>query len=220
MEINRACHRVLAVLAAVIFLLGMSLLPRSDLLAGDGSDDTVAMLSKELRLSDDQTRKLGPAFQKFGDTVDKLKDDQEKEDADPKELIQGVKKAEEELNGELKQIFTPDQFSQFNALKEKAIRSAFNDLADIQLMDLQPKVGFSDDQLEQLVPILGGALYQVVTIAWDNAGKHLRIGQKIKLAGDLKHIQKESGDGVSKVLTPDQLQTWDKMKEREKKDKK
>ena len=119
----------------------------------------------------------------------------------------------------MQEIFTPDQYKQFEAMKEKAIKGTFNDLAEIQLMDLQPKVGFSDDQLSQLVPIMGGGLYQVVTIAWENAGKHLRIGQKIKLAKKLKHIQKESRDAVSKVLTPEQLQTWDKIKEETKKDK-
>jgi len=216
MKRDKAQHGVLAVLTVVIFLLGMPFLPGSDLIADDDSDDTLAMLSKELKLSDEQTSKLGPAIQKFADTVDGLKADQEKEDAEPNELIQGVKKAEEELNGELKEIFTPDQFTQFNAMKEKAIKGMFNDLAEIQLIDLQPKVGFSDDQLTQLVPILGDGLYQVVTIAWENAGKHLRIGQKIKLAKKLKHIQKESRDAVSKVLTPEQLQTWDKMKEQAK----
>ena len=209
----------LVFLLAALLLTGISFSAGTVSAADEDSGDMLAMLSKELKLSDEQTKKLGPAIQKFVNTIDQLKADQEKEDAEPDALVKGAKTAQEELDKELQEIFTPDQFKQFNAMKEKALKGMFNDLAEIQLMDLQPKVGFSDDQLTQLVPILGGGLYQVVTIAWEHAGKHMRMGQKIKLAKKLKHIQKESRDAVSKVLTPEQLQTWDKIKEQAKKNK-
>ena len=90
----------------------------------------------------------------------------------------------------------------------------FNSLADIQLMDLQPKIGFSDAQLKQLVPVMGDALFQVITLAWEHAGKRLRLGQKIRLVEKLKHIQKNSRDSVAKILTPEQLKTWDNIKEK------
>jgi len=206
----------LVFLIATLFLVGILFSASTARADDEDSGDILATLSKELKLSEEQIKKLGPAIQKFVNTVDGLKTEQEKEDAEPDALVKGVKNAQEEFNGQLKEIFTSEQFKQYEAMKEKAIKGMFNDLAEIQIMDLQPKVGFNDEQLTQLAPILGGSLYQMVTIAWDHAGKRMRPAQKIKLAKNLKHIQKESRDSISKILTPEQLQTWDKLKEQAK----
>lgn len=207
-------------LKIITFILFFSLLMAGPLLAvasespgENDSDDIMAMLTEELKLTPDQTKKLKPEIDKFVNTIDQLKADQEKEDADPDALVKGAKKAQDEYLKAVKEILSPEQFDQYNTIKEKAIRSMFNDLAEIQLMDLQPKIGFSDEQLTQLVPILGDAMVQVIAIAWEHAGKRLRIGQKIRIAKQLKHIQKDSRNAVSKVLTPEQLEAWDKFKE-------
>ena len=204
----------------VVFALFVSLLLAGPLMAvasessaENGSDDIMAMLTKELKLTPDQTKQLGPQIEKFVNTIDQLKADQEKEGADPDALVKGAQKAQDEYLKAVKKILSPEQFDQYNAIKEKAVRGMFNDLAEIQLMDLQPKIGFNDEQLTQLVPILGDALFQVIAIAWEHAGKRLRIGQKIRIAKKLKHIQKDSRKAVSKVLTPEQLEAWDKLKE-------
>lgn len=210
---NFAVIRLLAVsIITLCFLLtGTSLAEASD--QGNSSGDVMAMLSEELKLNEEQIKKLGPEIEKFVTTLDRLKADQEKEGAEPDDLIHGAKAAQDEYLKSVKSILTPEQFNRYNALKEKAIKQMFADLAEIQLMELQPKVGFSDKQLTQLVPILGDALFQIISIAWQHAGQRLRLGQKIKIAKELKHIQKDSRNAVSKVLTPEQLQTWDKLKE-------
>jgi Spy/CpxP family protein refolding chaperone len=180
--------------------------------ANDDAGDVMAMLTEELKLSPEQAKQLDPEIEKFVTTLDKLKADQEKEGADPNALIHGAKKAQDDYLHAVKKILTPEQFQKYNALKEKAIKSMFRDLAEIQLIDLQPMVGFSDEQLEKLVPIMGDSLYQVISIAWENAGKRLRMGQKIRLAKKLKHIQKNARASVSKVLTPEQQKKWDDIK--------
>jgi Spy/CpxP family protein refolding chaperone len=210
---QKECKRIIA---TMLFCLLMSVsLPAAALDSQTDADsgDIVDMLAEELKLTQDQTDKLKPEIDTFVTTIDRLKADQEKEDADPEALVKGAKKAQEEYLRALKKILTPQQYDQYNAIKEKAVRGMFNDLAEIQLMDLQPKVGFNDDQLAQLVPILGDALFEVVKIAWEHAGKQLRIGQKIRIAKHLKHIQKDSREAVSKVLTPEQLEAWGKIKE-------
>ena len=211
--------RKMTIFALVFSLLlaGPFLAVASEAPASNDSDDILTMLAEELKLTPDQTKRLGPEIETFVTTLDRLKADQEKEGADPDALVQGAKKAQDEYLKAVKNILTPEQFDQYNAIKEKAIRGMFNDLAEIQLMDLQPKIGFNDEQLIQLVPILGDAMFQIITIAWEHAGKRLRIGQKIKIAKQLKHIQKDSRNAVSKVLTPEQLEAWDKLKEQAKK---
>jgi len=189
-----------------------------NLMAADAdTDDIMAMLTKELKLSDDQSKKLDTEIQKFAKTVDQLKADQEKEGAEPEDLVKGAKKAQEEYIDQVKKILTPDQYKQYEAIKEKALKGMFEDLAAIKLMDIQSKIDISDDQLDKLAPIMGDSLYQVVTLAWEHAGHRLRVGQKIRLARELKHIQKQARDDSSKILSKEQMAAWDKLKEEQQK---
>jgi hypothetical protein len=184
-------------------------------MGSEDSSDTMAMLSKELKLSPEQTKQMGAEIEKFSTTVDQLKTDQEKEGAEPDALVKGAKKAQEEYVKAIKKILSQEQYNQYNTLKEKTLKGMFRDLAEIQLMDIQPKIGITDDQVTKMVPIMGDSLYEVVTLAWEHAGKRLRLPQKVRLAKKLKHIQKDARDATSKVLTPGQLQAWDKYKEQQ-----
>jgi len=201
----------------IIFLF-ISMALSVNLMAADAdTDDIMAMLTKELKLSDDQSKKLDTEIQKFAKTVDQLKADQEKEGAEPEDLVKGAKKAQEEYIDQVKKILTPDQYKQYEAIKEKALKGMFEDLAAIKLMDIQSKIDISDDQLDKLAPIMGDSLYQVVTLAWEHAGHRLRVGQKIRLARELKHIQKQARDDSSKILSKEQMAAWDKLKEEQQK---
>lgn len=219
--INRKIKLVATcVLIAIMAFAGTFGVAVSSSAAEEDVADVMEMLNQELKLNPEQSKQLSAKIQQFVDTLDRLKTDQEKEDADPDALIKGAKKAQEEYLTSVKKILTTEQFNQYTALKEKTVKGMFRDLAEIQLMDLQPKVGFSDEQLTQLVPVLGDTLFQVITLAWEHAGKRLRIGQKIRLAKQLKKIQKDSHTAVSKVLTPEQLKTWDQIKAQAKQQKK
>ena len=200
-----------------ILMVGMLVVTTTDSMASTDSEDIVEFLAQELKLDDQQKQNLGVEMDKYANQLNQLVEDQEAEDADPDALIKGVKKAQDGHNKELEKIFTPEQFKQYNALKEKIIKGMFNDLAEIKLMDIQPKTSISDEQVSQLVPILGNSMYNIVKIAWENAGKKLRAPQKIKLAKKMKGIQADTRAGIEKVLTPEQLKAWDKYKEEQKK---
>ena len=200
-----------------ILMVGMLVVTTTDSMASTDSEDIVEFLAQELKLDDQQKQNLGAEMDKYANQLNQLVEDQEAEDADPDALIKGVKKAQDGHNKELEKIFTPEQFKQYNALKEKIIKGMFNDLAEIKLMDIQPKTSISDEQVSQLVPILGNSMYNIVKIAWENAGKKLRAPQKIKLAKKMKGIQADTRAGIEKVLTPEQLKAWDKYKEEQKK---
>ena len=200
-----------------ILMFGMLVVTTTDSMASTDSEDIVEFLAQELKLDDQQKQNLGAEMDKYANQLNQLVEDQEAEDADPDALIKGVKKAQDGHNKELEKIFTPEQFKQYNALKEKIIKGMFNDLAEIKLIDIQPKTSISDEQVSQLVPILGNSMYNIVKIAWENAGKRLRAPQKIKLAKKMKGIQADTRAGIEKVLTPEQLKAWDKYKEEQKK---
>ena len=176
-------------------------------------DDLMAMLTKELGLSPDQSKQLKAEIDKFAKTLDGLKAAQEKEGADPTDLVHGAKKAQEEYLKAVKKILSPEQFNQYEALKEKTLKGMFRDLAEIRLMDVQTKIGLSDDQVTKMVPIIGDSLYEVITLAWKHAGERMGPVRKVRLVRDLKRIQKKTRDAASKILTPEQLQAWEKYRQ-------
>jgi hypothetical protein len=200
-----------------ILMIGALLAFTTNSMASTDFEDIVEFLAKELKLDDQQKQNLNTEMERYANQLNKLIEDQESEDADPDALIKGVKQAQDGHNKELEKIFSPEQFQQYNALKEKVIKGMFSDLAEIKLMDIQPKTSISDEQVTELVPILGNTMYSIIKIAWENAGKKLRAPQKIKLAKEMKRIQADARAGIEKVLTPEQLKAWDKYKEEQKK---
>jgi hypothetical protein len=217
MKINSIGRFSLIFLLVHIVLIGALLTTTSAAVGNKEFDEVIKFLAQELKLNDDQKQKLGAAFEKFANKLDQLMEAQEAEDADPDALIKGVKQAQDEHNKELQKILSADQFKQYNALKEKAIKGMFSDLAEIKLMDLQSQTTISNEQVTQLAPIMGDSMYRIIKIAWENYGKRLRPPQKIRLARQLKTIQRDTRASIEKILTPEQLQAWDKYKEEQKK---
>ena len=185
----------------------------ADKKASNGNEDIAAVLAQELKLDEQQTQKVRTEMNRFGAQLEKLFEEQEAEDADPEKLIGGVKQAQDTHNKELQKILSKDQFIAYEALKEKAIKGIFTDLVAIQLMDIQPKTSISNEQIDKLAPVLADTKYKIIKIVWENAGKKLRPRQKISLGRQLKSIQGETRAAVEKILTPEQLEAWDKYKE-------
>ncbi len=184
------------------------------------SDNITEILAQELKLDDQQTQQMRAAMEKFGAQLEKLLEEQEGEDADPEKLIQGVKQTQDAHNKELQNILSKDQFKAYEELKEKTIKGVFADLVEIQLMDIQPKTSLTNEQVSQLAPVLADSKYKIIKIAWENAGKRLRVTQKIGIAKKLKGIQRDARAEIEKILTPEQLQAWDKYKEEQQQKKK
>ncbi|MFA9421706.1 MAG: hypothetical protein ACERLB_16295, partial [Gammaproteobacteria bacterium] len=127
----------------------------------------------------------------------------------PSLLIDGVKDAQASFESSLASFMSKDQFNKYQELKEQAIKTMLGDLAAIQLMDAQSKTTITDDQIIALAPVLGDTFYGIMQIAWENAGKNLRPGQKIGVARKLKSIQGDLQKRLEQVLTPEQQQAWE-----------
>ena len=196
---------------SVLFLM-VAMVVSHNLIAAE-EDDIAVVIAQELQLDQAQTDQLSAAMDKFGAQLETLMAEQEKEDADPEKMINGIKQAQDEHNKEVEKILGKDKFKQYEAMKEKAIKGIFADLIEIQLMDVQPKTSLSNDQVTKLAEVLGDSKYQLVKVAWENAGKSLRPRQKIQLANKLKGIQRDTRAGVETILTPEQLAAWDKHME-------
>ncbi len=174
--------------------------------------EAVGELSAKLELDEGQSQKLAKSIEAYMTKLDALFAEQEGEDADPAKLIEGVKDAQAGYEKELASFMSKEQFENYLKLKEQAIKGMLSDLAEIQLLDAQSKTSITDEQIVELAPVMGNAFYGILNIAFDNAGKKLRPGQKIGVAKKLKSIQSKTQQELQRVLTPEQLQAWEAHK--------
>lgn len=202
----------------VLFILMLST-GFASLAADDGPsitpDEVVTELKTKLSLSDQQASELKTALTDLSKQLQALiaKRESAADDEPPDEFINGVKKAQADYQAKLKTILSSSQLQSYNELREKVIMEAMTYIAQIRLYDIQPKVHFSDDQLQKLTPVLAESMRGFIKIAWQYAGKRLRLMQKLRVARDLKEIQSKAEQQVQKILTPDQYKTWQQVKE-------
>ena len=214
----------LTLIGVVLFLLALL---SSPLLFAEGAmddfspDEIVAELKPRLDLNDQQVKDLTAALGEMGKTLHALieKEEASKEE-DPNEFIKGVKQAQADYQAKLKGILNDKQLQTYNELREEAIMDMMKDLAEIKLLDIQPHVGFSDEQLQKLVPVMATSMRGFMKVAWEHAGKHLRLRQKIKVAKQLKHIQSDSQKQVQQILTGEQYSKWEAFKKQQQEEQK
>ena len=179
-------------------------------------DEIVAELKPELDLNDQQVKDMTAALGELGKTLHALTETEEaNKEEDSSEFIKGVKQAQDDYQVKLKGILTDKQLEDYNALKEAAIMDMMKDLAEIKLIDIQPHVGFSDEQLEKLVPVMAENMRGLIKVAWENAGKRLHLRQKIKIAKKLKHMQSDAQKQVQQILTGEQYTKWEEFKKQQ-----
>ena len=208
----------------VLFMLMILSSPVSiaaDAMADFSPDEIVAELETKLDLNDQQAKDLTAALGELGKTLHALIEREEaNKEENPNEFIKGVKQAQADYQKKLKGILTDKQLEDYNALREAAIMDMMKDLAEIKLLDIQLKIGFSDEQLEKLVPVMATSMRGFMKVAWEHAGKHLRLRQKIKVAKQVKHIQGDAQKQVQQILTGEQYQKWEELKKQAQQQKK
>ena len=180
--------------------------------------DVVTALKTKLNLNDQQVKEVTAALTDLSNRLNTLVNNQEgaEEDNDPHEFINGVKEAQSDYQKKLKAILTDSQMQSYAALKEQVIMDALDNLAAIKLMDIQDQIGFSDEQLKKLTPVLGESMRGLIKIAWKYAGeRRIRLGEKIRIARELKEIQHKSEREVKQILTSDQYEKWETYKKQQ-----
>jgi Spy/CpxP family protein refolding chaperone len=196
-------------LAVVLTLLvALSAVPASgrEQMMGDPAD-IAAEMQAELGLSDEQTAQTKAALERFAASIEAAHSAQEDaEEPDGQAMAVAIKSAKSEFREELKGILSPEQFQQFEVMVDEIMDEIFNTVAEIKLLDMQQPLQLSDDQMAQLVPIVGGSIRSVISLVMDAAGKRMGIRQKLQLARSMKKIKVDTDAKMSAVLTPQQQQ--------------
>ena len=210
------------IVISLVLLLVFSLSDSVSFAAKKGADisvgDVVTKLKTKLNLNDQQVKEVTTALTDLSNRLNTLVNNQEgaEEDNDPHEFINGVKEAQADYQKKLKTILTDSQMQSYDALREQVIMEALDNLAAIKLMDIQDQIGFSDEQLNKLTPVLGEDMRGFIKIAWKYAGEsRIRVLEKIKIARELKEIQHKSERKVKQILTPDQYKKWETYKKQQ-----
>ena len=109
-----------------------------------------------------------------------------------------------------------EQYEGYLAIVEAVLLEMMSDVAEIRLMDIQPKCSLSDEQVEQLAPIMGAGMLSIVRLIFENADQRLGAPKKVKLAKKLKSIQSDMDKQINAVLTEEQQKNYAAYKEEQK----
>ena len=181
------------------------------------SDEIVAELKAPLGLSDEQAQQMSALMTKYKDQMDKtLAKHEDAEEPDVEAMIADVRGVRDGYRKELSKILSKEQNQAYLSKVDEIIVEMFSDIAEIRLIDMQPKLTLSDEQVEKLAPVLGKSMREIVRIAFENAGTRLGIRKKIKIGKTLKKLQRDTRTAVEGILTPEQLKAFDAYREEQK----
>ena len=142
------------------------------------------------------------------------------EEPDVAAMIGEIRDLRDNYRKDLKEILNETQYDTYLASIDAILADMFNDLAEIRLLDIQKEVNLTDDQLINLIPIVGKGLKSTVQLLFENAGDRLSLPKKVKIKNSLKKIEKERRAGMETILSPDQMKIYDAYKEDQKENRK
>ncbi len=134
----------------IYFILLLFIVPINSSYSQD-LEDIVSELQEELQLNDDQAEQLSAALVNYSQEMNtELAKHEDAAEPDTKAMISGIKKAQDNYRNELSNILTDEQYDAYLIYVDKVMTEMFGDIAEIKLMDLQPVLDLSDEQITQL----------------------------------------------------------------------
>jgi hypothetical protein len=183
----------------------------------DDPSEIIAELQVKLELSDEQAQQMGAAMGKYAKELDAaLAKHENAEEPDGAAMIGDVKKVRDEYRKELQKFLSKEQYEGYLALVEAVLLEMMTDVAEIRLMDIQPKCTLTDEQVVQLAPIMGKGMLDIVRLLFENADTRLTAPKKVKLAKAVKSIQSDMDKQINAVLTEEQQKAYAAYKEAQK----
>jgi len=180
-------------------------------------EDIVSELQEELQLNDDQAEQLSTALVKYSKEMNtELAKYEDADEPDPQAMIGDIKMVRDNYRDELSNILTDEQYDSYFDYVDQVMTEMFGDIAEIKLMDLQPVLDLSDEQISQLNPVLGEGLLGLVKTVFEYGDKKMNKRTKIKMGKKLKKIQSKTDSGVKEILTPEQYEKYQEYKEEKK----
>ena len=180
---------------------------------GEEPPEALMMAQEELKLSEEQTEQVGAAMGKFAGELEKtLAKHEAAEEPDGAAMIGDIKGVRDAYREELKKILSKEQYEGYLAMVDAVMTEMMTDVAWIRLTDIQPQCTLSDEQVEELAPIMGTGMLKMVRLIFENADKRMSMPKKVKLGREVKSIQSDMDKQINAVLTEEQQKKYAEYK--------
>jgi hypothetical protein len=182
------------------------------------AEDIIAELQEELELTDEQAQEVGQLMGKYKLQLDAAmaKDEDSEEDADPQAMISGMKQVRDAYRADLAKVLTKEQMEQYLALIDSIMREMTSDIAEIRLLDMRVEMDLTDEQIEELAPMIGDNLLGIIQTVIKYGDQKMNMRTKIKVGKALKGYQSDMEKGINAALTPEQQEKYAAYKEAKK----
>lgn len=185
---------------------------------GDGMDveGIVEELTAELELSDEQAGQVTEALQGLGMAITEATATAEDEEPDTQAMMGAVKAARADFRQQMEGILSEEQYAAYEALVDEVFQEIFESIAELKITDLRAPLELSDEQADALKPVMGTAMRGLVAVIVDYSDKRMGVRNKLAMANKLKKIQADMNAGMGEILTPEQIEKYNAMKEAQK----
>jgi len=161
-----------------------------------------------LNLTEDQKMKVGELLRAQGE---KLKELRTNTSLTPEQRMQQFKAIQDAIEPKLKEILSPDQFAQWQQLREKA-RAAFagavGERMRNRMQEIFKELNLTEDQKSKLRELFAAQGEKIKEI---RANTSLTPEQRMQ---QFRALQEQLEPELKKILTPDQFAKWQQQREK------
>ncbi len=201
---------------AIFVLVALSLMYHTNILAQD-LGDILEELKEPLELTEEQEPQVAELLGKYAkDLNEMMAKNEELEEPDPQTLIGNFKSVQDSYQTGLKKVLSKDQYKKYEELVNEIMHEMFTDIAEIRIIDLKEPLELTEEQITKLAPVMGESLLGIVKVVIKYRDKKINKRTKIKIGNSLKKIKSKTNMEIAKILSPKQIETWNKIKEENK----
>jgi len=216
MQLAEKWARVLIVIAVMAAILAVPALADEEE-AGPDLDDVMEELQEALELSEEQAPQVEKAMLAYMASINETQAKyEEMEEPDPQKMLGEFKKIRDDYYKNLQKILSKEQWEKYEALREEILHEIFSEIAALRIIDLKEPLSLTDEQAEQMKPVMGKSLRDFVGTLFKYGDKRMTIRTKLKIANALKATKAEMDSEMKKILSEEQLAAWEAMKEEQK----
>ena len=180
-------------------------------------EDIIEEISGPLELTEEQETQVGELLGKYAVQLNEsMAKHEDAEEPNPQAMIGDFKKVRDAYRDDLQKVLSKDQYKKYQDLVNGILHEMFTDIAEIRLIDLKKPLSMTDEQIEQLAPVMGTSLMEIMKTVIKYGDKKMNKRTQIKIGKSLKKIQSAAKSETEKILTPEQIAAWEKMKEESK----
>jgi hypothetical protein len=169
-------------------------------------------MTELLELTDEQVPQVEGALHKFAVDMEAAAALAEVEEPDNQAILGAVKKARSDFKTGMKGILDKEQWETLETTLDAVFQEMFEDIAEIRLIDLEPVLDLTPEQVEALKPVMGTGMRQIIAVIFEYGDKRLTMPRKVKMGKAVKRIQADMDAGIAEILSEEQLAKYEAFK--------